>query len=365
MSKGYEESILSNLENVKAGMILKNYKELCKLFGLDVKTSNAKKAQLKEIERFVKLDKNGTKYIISEKYEVVLPPNNNITQYIPLIEQLILHLIIEESDHNNRLYIRKNELLKNLKMINERYAIMKYKQLQLSVTNNIPIDTVKDFYRSSDDMLNRNIEQALKNLTNRFLIHWSNVYSVCEIVTDNDKYLTIEMEEYTSRYGDVSYEPTINSKLKRTHREATEAETKDILRIQNEVMHSLNCSTLSEIYEQGYKYEFYNKVNSILLDKYNIERFYMSYSIVYNIDHVVNRYEKASVFLLDDSNKEMIEAMLNDEVVRNVIRLGENRSNKANKGLVNVDIDTTLTRISEDYVDDIITLSDKLIRNKN
>ena len=38
-----------NIENLKEGMVVKNYKELCKLLEIEPKISNSKKAQLKEM----------------------------------------------------------------------------------------------------------------------------------------------------------------------------------------------------------------------------------------------------------------------------------------------------------------------------
>ena len=55
-----------NLENIKAGMVIKNYKELCLLLDEKVKGGESKKAQLREFERFVKYHKDGNKIIVDE-----------------------------------------------------------------------------------------------------------------------------------------------------------------------------------------------------------------------------------------------------------------------------------------------------------
>ena len=48
-----------NLNNLKPGMKVKNYKELCKLLEIEPKTSNSKKKQLKEIDEVIKYEKTG------------------------------------------------------------------------------------------------------------------------------------------------------------------------------------------------------------------------------------------------------------------------------------------------------------------
>lgn len=59
------------IENLKKGMEIKNYRELCKLLNIKVKSSNSKKAQLKELERFFKYHKEGNKFIIDSIYKKV------------------------------------------------------------------------------------------------------------------------------------------------------------------------------------------------------------------------------------------------------------------------------------------------------
>lgn len=57
-----------NVDKLKEGQIIKNYKELCGLLEIKVEAGNSKKAQLKELERFAKYHKEGNKFIIDEVY---------------------------------------------------------------------------------------------------------------------------------------------------------------------------------------------------------------------------------------------------------------------------------------------------------
>lgn len=57
-----------NIDNLKEGMIIKNYKELCKVLKIKPTGGSSKKAQLKELAMFVDYEKQGIKYLINEIY---------------------------------------------------------------------------------------------------------------------------------------------------------------------------------------------------------------------------------------------------------------------------------------------------------
>ena len=59
------------IENLKEGLIVKNYKELCSLLGIKPTGGDSKKAQLKELERFIKYHKEGNKFVVDEIYDHV------------------------------------------------------------------------------------------------------------------------------------------------------------------------------------------------------------------------------------------------------------------------------------------------------
>lgn len=94
--------------NLKAGMVVKNYIELCKLLGESIKTGNAKRAHLKEIERYVKLQKIGYEFLINEIYKI---PKDKIDGRIVYKYNIDLTLDIYQSKgvycfkNNNKIYI--------------------------------------------------------------------------------------------------------------------------------------------------------------------------------------------------------------------------------------------------------------------
>ena len=52
------------IENLKVGMVIKNYKVLCELLEIPVKDGNSKQAQLKALEQVCVYHKEGQKFII-------------------------------------------------------------------------------------------------------------------------------------------------------------------------------------------------------------------------------------------------------------------------------------------------------------
>ena len=55
-----------NISNLKIGMIIKNYKELCKVLEIEVTDGNSKKRQLKEFAEVVTYHKEGNKFVIDD-----------------------------------------------------------------------------------------------------------------------------------------------------------------------------------------------------------------------------------------------------------------------------------------------------------
>lgn len=75
------------IESLFEGLIIKNYKELCSILEIKVEAGNSKKAQLKELERFIKYHKEGNKFIIDEVYN-----ENSIREKMTKGEYVITHM---------------------------------------------------------------------------------------------------------------------------------------------------------------------------------------------------------------------------------------------------------------------------------
>ena len=61
-----------NIENIKKGMVIKNYKELCKLINIKPTTGEAKQNQLNKLAELVEYHKEGNKIIIDNIKKLTL-----------------------------------------------------------------------------------------------------------------------------------------------------------------------------------------------------------------------------------------------------------------------------------------------------
>ncbi len=88
-----------NIKNLTKGMIIKNYKELCKTLEVKIKGGDAKKAQLKELSYYCKYTKEGHKFIIEEVYKKPLPIQDkrlNSNTYVEEIGDIILEYLYKK-----------------------------------------------------------------------------------------------------------------------------------------------------------------------------------------------------------------------------------------------------------------------------
>lgn len=333
-----------DISKLKEGMIIKNYKELCELLGEKTKTGTSKISQIKDFERYFSYTKDKHSFIIGTIFKVPLPPSNSVTKYIPLIEKLLMHVIITQSDEKNKLYISKSNLYETLKMVNSEYKSMKYKKLKLSKDYDIPKEIIEDFYDTSDDLLDRNITQALKSLERQSLIKANNVFTVVEQ----------SVNASSTRSGVIS-------KLNYTHREATEFETSLILKLQRELLDELGYRELYEVFTNGKSTEFYNKINEYLLENNNIKYYYNSYELIFNREHIEKAYINFRDYELEEELLEFTSNLLNNNISDKIVDLAISRVNSAKK-LTELN-KHQLLRVSPDYLNQINELINKLVIN--
>ena len=62
-----------DLNSLNEGMIVKNYRELCDLLGVNIKDGKSRKLQIEEWKRYFDFERQGNKYIINKIYNTPLP----------------------------------------------------------------------------------------------------------------------------------------------------------------------------------------------------------------------------------------------------------------------------------------------------
>lgn len=356
-----------NISNLQLNHTYKNYKQLCEVLEVPTKTGNAKKAQLKEFERYFKYDKKGYKFIVTHIYEIPLPENNNKTKYISTIEKHILDKLVHDPNISNGvMFISKSKLLEELRMINNNYTYGKYKQLRLSQHMEITIEEIEEFYLTSDDLLKRNIEAALNNLRNKSLIFWSHAITLCFIESDisiNNNYdYKLNKHEKYNEYGEEEVSFSVNPITKRIHRKATESEVKFILRVEADILEKYNCESAGDVFKKGISKQYYKEVRDILFDKLNIFFYYNSYEIVCNEDHIVNKWGELEKLELNDLQRELSLNELNSDVMNRIKENATKRKQRAeNEHIKGNENNKINMRMNSNYEANSFKLADTLI----
>lgn len=334
-----------NFDKLYVGMVIKNYKELCMLLEIEVLTSNSKKAQLKEIERYVLLEKIGHKFIVKEIYKDIKPKienrggaNNNI-DYIKHIEVLILDMLF--NDYNlkkGEIFLSKNKLLLGLQMININYAYCKDRIPKLSTHLNIKKILIEEFYNKTEGMLIGNIEKALNNLRMKSLAMWSKETAICKInsglkLNEIEEDVKINKNTFIDQYGEEVVKYNISENIDTEYRQATTEEKQEILCTEIEVCEAMGYENRKAIFEAGKEEwkKYQTKVNSILFDKLNISFYFESYKIICNEEHIIKEYEDVFELELTYDKRNFEGKMLNDSIKQRIKDNAEKRQVKASK----------------------------------
>ncbi|PAQ14984.1 hypothetical protein CD798_08025 [Bacillaceae bacterium SAOS 7] len=364
------------IENLEVGQVCKSYKHMCEVLGEKVKGGDSKKAQLKMWEEHFTWSKEGHKFVIKEivhntQQRKVVNGGKQIG-YTELIENLLLDLMARKGK-KEELFMSKGILLKALRMVSVKYGDFNRKRNQLSKKTEIDVNTIHDFYERVDEMLKGNLNTALKNLSNRNIIHFQdNVMTVAEIIHENvnengDVKIHVSVEK--DSYGDERKVIRTHNQTLYNHRKATKEEVKEIKRISYRVLEELgfkgkNPNTLRFSHPEVYK-KYDSLVKSELLKKYNIDFFYTSYEIWFNED-IIEDVIKDRGYELTKDDREITNKLLNESVIGNINKNAIKRHNKArkevkggfgNKGLS----DKVIMRSSEDYVECYKKLSESVV----
>ncbi len=176
-SQNTKESILGiDTSGLELGMVVKNYKEMCRILNEQVCGGDSKKAQLKEWARYFLWEKRGQKFIILDIYDEPLPKDDgrqNKNIYVQYIEVILMKILSKQKNTKEPFYITTNQLWKLLGMINNNY-----KNISLDDLNNMITDyevtsfDMKKFYQRCNQRLREILFSSLNKLEDRALIKY-------------------------------------------------------------------------------------------------------------------------------------------------------------------------------------------------
>lgn len=256
-----------NIENLKQGMILKNYKELCSVLEIKPSDGNGKKSQMKELERYIKYHKEGNKFIIDEVYNEVKEKmdkrtNGNNNDLSKNLRYMILHLC-----HKNKLRSKvevgysKTFLYSYCGMINENYRDTKGNKKAFAQYLNLEQLAIEECFEYTDDRMGQALRRALSTLTN-----------------------TNKALGY--RYG---YNYVLNSE---TYHMTADIDLETIIRdVENKTMKQMKMNRYDKIYNSGRWDDFKFKVINTLKNEYPL--YFKDLKYYYNV--IVLNYKDSSI----------------------------------------------------------------------
>lgn len=343
-------------ENLVSGMIIKNYKELCSLLDVPVKVGKSKILQVQDFERYFKYHKIKNAFIIDEVYEVAnskvdkrKDPKkvSNNSLYSKDIQSLIIDILAQAK--GNAVYLSTNAFLRKLDMINDNYTVGRKYIPKLSELTQVPQETCYDFYNNTNIKLRDKLETALRGLRNRALVMWTHSITVCVRVSEHIR--LNDMEDVVLDDNNI-----VSFRVKTVHRKASDEEKKLILKTERDVLLSMKYSSLQEAFLGGKWKEYKDRVNTILLEKANIEYYYTSYEVIYNHEHII----KAKQQKLNANERRVIQNNLNSNINKFINTNAKTTQNRVlKKAYVN---SNELVQISKDYLTHTKVLAETVIK---
>jgi hypothetical protein len=121
-----------------------NYKSLCASLCLPEKNGCSKAAQLHNLQLFCDIEKNGTKYTVTEVFdEAVLPMRSKFQEYV----QYMLYKLFEKKE-NDTVYITNTQLMLHMGIVNDNYVVMRNDNLRYMLENAVD-ESYEDMYVAS------------------------------------------------------------------------------------------------------------------------------------------------------------------------------------------------------------------------
>ena len=346
------------LNNLIVGQEIKNYKELCNLLGVEVKTGKSKQLQHKEFDRYFKYEKQGQKYIIKEIYrekkeKMDKRRNGNNTVFTDDFRNLMIYML-----HKNRtesMLMSKGAMYKAMNLVNENYLIARSNIPKLSEIVELPQEAIYEFYDYNSSKLRDTLERNLKHCRSRSLLFYESVVAVAvydTIVAYNDLNKPI-----------VDYKGELVHNIDVVYREATHEEKQIILKFENEVKEEMGLKDNQEIFlKKKWKYFKQEVENKLKQANTNIKFYYEAYKLTWNNDKIDSEYKLLNL------NSSDLKTNLNNNMIESINKSTVKRHDKAKRQFLiegnQFKIDKILRQKAENYINNQECLTSVLISEK-
>ena len=346
-------------QELREGLIIKNYKVLCEEY-LDVKPTKGacRKYHFKELERYCDYHKEGQKIIIDKVFECVKEKidmrgkqDNNTAPYVENIKLNIIGELLTKGT-NGKYVVGKGVLLRNVGLTNINYSYCKRRQNKLATYLEINKEIVNDYYNSVDSMLLGNLEKALKDLSNQKIIQYNTTLMLCKNIITNITY------EHTTRIDEFDEEieivkPIVQSDV--IYVEATDEERSIILEVENDILKEMNEKRLTDIILKGKSKEYYSRCyKEIRKNIKDINFYFQAYDIIYLFNNLVEYLEKNGYedwsSELSRNQSEIINTGAMNKIINNATKRQEKAIKENSKGFGIKHDEKIRIRIDENYI---------------
>lgn len=284
------------------GMVVKNYKELCSILGVETKTGKSKQLQLEDFARYFSWDKDGNKFIITDIYDTPISKEDsrslgNRNKYCKYIERNILKYLLSKNDSYISMPLRRWYGIAGL--VGDDFNKYESNRSALSTMYLVDEKYIDDFYFRAKSKIRAIFRSAINNLEKRKVVMCSE-----DII--------------------ISY--TVNGSEKKCVAEDYEKE--EILNAEYYVLHDvMGYDNIGQVYLHRKDSEFYRLVSEYIYDMYGYKFYYR----VLNIIPVDKKYIIQELEKYDDDNsvaklKETLCDYLNNEAIKKYEQSVENFS---------------------------------------
>lgn len=320
------------------------YKDLCSILEQPYyKGGNQKKSQLAEFARYIDFEKVDRKLLIKGIYdepkekEYVYPAN---AIYAECIEKILMTYLSKQKDYIT--YISSQYLYWTLGMVNRDYIEMQRpdnkKKLRQDLKDKFEWEAIEDrsvnfyindFYSRCRSKFADIIESSLKSLQKRRLIEFSNVYH-------------------------MYYEEIEDGKITKYSYYSNDAETKDIVAIEREVLDLFGFENESEVWLRHKSKEYYQEIVERAQVLYpGLKGVYRCYRFLFDRNNIKKALTR------DEENMKKKE--LNDKVLTFI----NNQTEKNYLSTIDVEYGSGEFKYTRKYEQAQYYLSDRLIKIKD
>lgn len=300
-----------NIDNLKAGQTVKDYKSLCALLCINQTTNKGKEKQLQELSQYVKFKKLARGYYIEEiiGYPDPLTSNSSNSPYIKLIETLLMAYLVGE--RQMRIEATYKTIFQMLCMASSNYDKIYQDESYDYVCDNIaPIskEVYLDFRRSTYSENKKKIKSALDSMQNRALICYQEEMFVC----------------YEDDEG------------KEQHRKPTEKEVVQYLKIRQALYDKYECSDDEDLKRKHLQKKYEEDLVEEIKNRLNWKYKYTKLVIINGVNDSIHLLEKSKQALIEQARKDKVEinkTELNQAIKKMINRIGETNHTNAVKRL--------------------------------